>query len=282
MEQEIATLDTGTVQGDAVPGLGDSDPSLLTAVHASEESPNDSPSGGESERVLEYTKDEVDRARAEERLRLQVEAQQADLARVAQFKARQAQEEQLRKQQEEKDLYERARSGDLSAQETIYQNSIKAIEARNKRAEIEEAFAPERATVRDQVRRQVWEQYAQSFGVDPDDPQLLTMPPELGLKGITASILKKTQETDLIEAIKANPAIQRWIKETMQTGTESARAQGMARALGTPDAPRVDMASASGRALSGDALERALMASPDDPALYRAWVRQERTAGRYW
>lgn len=293
MEEEVSSPAIESVGVE--PGLGNDDPSLLTAVDASEglntglsaTSPSSSEpaDGGSSLAELKngvYNDDDLERVRAEERLRIQVESQKADLDRLEQFKARQAYEEQQKQILEEQELYKAAQAGDLRAQEALYQKSVRDIEARNKRAELDAAFEPERAVVRDQVRRQVWEQYAESFGMNPDDPQLLTMPAESGLKGITAAILKKTQEKDLLEAIKSNPAIQKWVRETVSTGAESAKAQGMARALGSDSAPRADVSGIAGRGMTGEALERALMSNPDDSGLYKAWVEQERSAGRYW
>lgn len=294
MEEEISSP---VAESEVVePGLGNDDPSLLTAVDASEglstglsaTSPSSSEpvDSGSSLSELKtsgaYTDEDLTRVRAEERLRIQIESQQADLDRVARFRSRQAYEEQQKQLVEEQELYKAAQAGDLRAQEALYQKSVRDIENRNKRAELDAAFEPERAVVRDQVRRQVWEQYAESFGMNPDDPQLLTMPAESGLKGITAAILRKTQEKDLLEAIKLNPAIQKWMKETVSTGAESARAQGMARALGSDSAPRADVSGIAGRGMTGEALERALMSNPDDSGLYKAWVEQERSAGRYW
>ena len=294
MEEEISSP---VIESEVVePGLGNDDPSLLTAVDASEglstglsaTSPSSSEpvDSGSSLSELKtsgaYTDEDLNRVRAEERLRIQIESQQADLDRIAQFRSRQAYEEQQKQLVEEQELYKAAQAGDLRAQEALYQKSVRDIENRNKRAELDAAFEPERAVVRDQVRRQVWEQYAESFGMNPDDPQLLTMPAESGLKGITAAILKKTQEKDLLEAIKSNPAIQKWMRETVSTGAESARAQGMARALGSDSAPRADVSGIAGRGMTGEALERALMSNPDDSGLYKAWVEQERSAGRYW
>lgn len=299
MEEEVRGPAIESVDVD--PGLGNDDPSLLTAVDASEglstgvsetspssggaessELANDGSSLAELKSSNTYNDDDLERVRAEERLRIQIASQKADLDRIQQFKARQAYEQQQKQLVEEQELYRAAQAGDLRAQEALYQKSVREIEARNKKAELDAAFEPERGVVRDQVRRQVWEQYAQSFGVNPDDPTLLTMPAELGLKGITAAILKKTVEKDLLEAVKLNPAIQKWMKETVSTGAESAKAQGMARALGSDSAPRADVSGIRGRGMTGEALERALMSNPDDSGLYKAWVEQERSAGRYW
>jgi len=273
-------------------GLGSEDVSLNTAVHASDglhDATAPAPAEGASlselkdqELAPKYTDSDLERIREEERLRLSIERQRADMQQLEQYKQQQARQARDAALAEERDLLNKAQQGDLKAQQALYERSLEEVAQRQKREELDRALEPERAVVRDQVRRSVWEQFAQSFGMSPDDPDLLSIPGDKGLKGITAEILRKTSEKDLLDAIKSNPQVQRWVKEETETGAKAAQARGMARALGSPEAPRADVGGSAGRGLSGDALERALMESPDDSGLYKAWVDQEKSAGRYW
>jgi len=274
-------------------GLGSEDISLNTAVHASEgihdAPPTPAPSEGASlselkdqELAPKYTDLDLDRIREEERLRLSIDRQRADMQQLEQYKQQQARQARDAALAEERDLLGKAQQGDLKAQQALYERSLEEIAQRQKREELDRAMEPERAVVRDQVRRSVWEQFAESFGMSPDDPDLLSIPGDKGLKGITAEILRKTSEKDLLDAVKANPQVQKWLREETETGAKAAQAKGMARALGSTEAPRADVGGSASSGLSGDALERALMDSPDDSGLYKAWVDQEKSAGRYW
>ncbi len=271
-------------------GLGDADVSLDTATYASEGLHDSPPAEASSEAAPAdkvaakptYTEEDVSIIREGERLRVQIEAQQREMRESVERQQRQEQEERQKQAVLDRELYQRAQSGDVEAQNEIYNRGVAELEQRTQREQMFELLEPERNSARQEVRRQVWEQFAGAFGVSPDDPSLLSVPGNLGFKGITVEVLKRTSEADVLEAIKQNPAVKRWLKEEVDTGSQAAQARGMARALGSGDAPRADIGGSSGRGLTGDALEKALMSNPDDPALYKAWVEQEKSANRYW
>lgn len=287
MSDEVMTQEAPTV---VEAGLGNADVSLDTATHASE-GLHDSPpanagvadtSTDKVEPKNTYTEEDVSRIREGERLRVQIENQQREMRESIEKQQREEQEAKQRQAVLDRELYQRAQNGDVDAQNEIYNRGVTELEERTKREQLSELLEPEKNAARQEVRRQVWEQFAGAFGVSPDDPALLSVPGNLGFKGITAEVLKRTSEAELLEAIKQNPAVRKWLKEEVDTGSQAAQARGMARALGSGDAPRADIGGSSGRGLTGDALERALMSNPDDPNLYKAWVEQEKSANRYW
>ena len=273
-------------------GLGDADVSLDTATYASEGLHDSPPTTSASEVVdnstekvapkTTYTEEDVSRIREGERLRVQIENQRQEMQASIQKQQREEQEAKQRQAVLDRELYQRAQSGDVEAQNEIYTRGVTELEERTKREQMSELLEPGKSEARQETRRQVWEQFAGAFGMSPDDPGLLSVPGNLGFKGITAEVLKRTSEADLLEAIKQNPAVRKWLKEEVDTGSQAAQARGMARALGSGDAPRADVGGSSGRGLTGDALEKALMSNPDDTGLYKAWVEQEKSANRYW
>ena len=248
--------------------------------------------GGNSEPTQEPVPDPVpetepvqDPAQLREEIRQQViqEQQQAEYAR--QFEqSRQAQAQAYqRAEQEEQELAKRAEDGDLSAQEKLYEKALEQAKARARQKDLDAALEPERANVRNDVRRAMWEEYARSFGVAADDKELMAIPADQGMRGINAALMRKTVDKDILEAIKANPAVRRWVEEERKSSGQVASTKAMARALGSGDAPSADgPANAGGRAMSSSELDRALMRDPDNKDLYQAWVARERTAGRHW
>jgi len=215
---------------------------------------------------------EMQRAQANEALRAEMELQNRLRAR---------EEEELFETQA--DLIKRADEGDLEAQEEIYQAKLEELRQRAKSVESRRIIEPERARIHDDVRRSLWEEYSKSFGVAPDDKELMDIPAERGMRGINAALIRKTQDADIIEAAKQNPILRKWIKEEMTRGSEAASARGMARALGSDDAPRADAGiNGGGKTMTVSEMERALMRDPDNKELYRAWVARERSAGRHW
>jgi hypothetical protein len=215
---------------------------------------------------------EMQRAQASEALRVEMELQNRLRAR---------EEEELFETQA--DLIRRADEGDLDAQEEIYQAKLQELRERAKNVESRRIIEPERAKIHDDVRRSLWEEYSKSFGVAPDDKELMDIPADKGMRGINAALIRKTQDVDIIEAAKQNPILRKWIKEEMTRGSEAASARGMARALGSDDAPRADAGiNGGGKTMTVSEMERALMRDPDNKELYRAWVARERSAGRHW
>lgn len=215
---------------------------------------------------------EMQRAQAGEALRVEMELQNRLRAR---------EEEELFETQA--DLIKRADEGDLDAQEEIYQAKLSELRERAKSVESRRIIEPERAKIHDDVRRSLWEEYSKSFGVAPDDKELMDIPADKGMRGINAALIRKTQDADIIEAAKQNPILRKWIKEEMTRGSEAASARGMARALGSDDAPRADAGiNGGGKTMTVSEMERALMRDPDNKELYRAWVARERSAGRHW
>jgi hypothetical protein len=215
---------------------------------------------------------EMQRAQASEALRVEMELQNRLRAR---------EEEELFETQA--DLIRRADEGDLDAQEEIYQAKLSELRERAKSVESRRIIEPERAKIHDDVRRSLWEEYSKSFGVAPDDKELMDIPADKGMRGINAALIRKTQDADIIEAAKQNPILRKWIKEEMTRGSEAASARGMARALGSDDAPRADAGiNGGGKTMTVSEMERALMRDPDNKELYRAWVARERSAGRHW
>ena len=176
-----------------------------------------------------------------------------------------------------------AADGDLNAQEEIYQKGLRELQEREERQRMEEALAPERAKMADFVRRSVWEEMARAAGVDPNDRDLLSVSSDAGFRGLTRALLAKATDKELLEAVRHNPVVKSWVDSELATARDAAQARGMARALGSGDAPRLDASPGAGsRAMSGPELERALLRDPQNPDLYRAWVDAERRAGRYW
>lgn len=181
------------------------------------------------------------------------------------------------------DLIRRADEGDLDAQEDIYQQKLAELRQRASNVQARKIIEPERAKIHDDVRSSLWQEYSKSFGVAPDDSELMQIPAEKGMRGINAALIRKTQDADIIEAAKQNPVLKKWIKEEMARGSEAASARGMARALGSDDAPRADAGiNGGGKTMTVSEMERALMRDPDNKELYRAWVSRERSAGRHW
>jgi hypothetical protein len=207
---------------------------------------------------------EIERLRAEAQLRLQQEALAAE-------------------EEEEFDLIERADSGDLEAQEAFYLKNFERAKERLTQKKTQAALEPERAAARNEIRRQLWEEYSKSFGVEPDDKDVLSIPADQGMRGINAALIMRTQDDAILDAARKNPAMQKWIKEEVAKATQAAGARAMARALGAEEAPRADAAAQTGgRTITSDELDRALMQNPDDSELYKLWVKRERAAGRYW
>lgn len=246
--------------------------------------------GGNSDPIEEKAPDPApepvtDPAQLREEIRQQIiqEQQQADYARQYE-QSRQAQAQALKlAEQEEQELAKRAEDGDLSAQEKLYEKALEQAKARARQKDLDAALEPERANVRNDVRRSMWEEYAKSFGVAPDDKELMAIPADQGMRGINAALMRKTVDKDILEAIKANPAVRRWVEEERRSSGQVASTKAMARALGSGDAPAADgPANAGGRAMTTDELDRALMRDPDNKDLYQAWVARERTAGRHW
>jgi len=230
-----------------------------------------------------YTEDDL----AAERDRVAVEMQRAQASEA--LRAEMELQNRLRAREEEElfetqaDLIKRADEGDLEAQEEIYQAKLEELRQRAKSVESRRIIEPERARIHDDVRRSLWEEYSKSFGVAPDDKELMDIPAERGMRGINAALIRKTQDADIIEAAKQNPILRKWIKEEMTRGSEAASARGMARALGSDDAPRADAGiNGGGKTMTVSEMERALMRDPDNKELYRAWVARERSAGRHW
>lgn len=195
-----------------------------------------------------------------------------------------AEAERLRADWErEQHIARAAADGDLSAQEEIYQRGLRELQDRAERARLEERLAPERAKLADQVRRSVWEELAKGLGVDPNDRDLLSLPADAGLRGLAKAAIAKATDTELLDAVRTNPAVRKWIDGELATARDAAQARGMARALGSGRAPSADVSTPSAtRQMSGAELERAAMSDPSNPDLYRAWVEQERRSGRYW
>lgn len=207
---------------------------------------------------------EIERLRAEAQLRLQQEAIAAE-------------------EEEELDLIERADSGDLEAQEAFYLKNFERAKERLTQKKTQAALEPERAAARNEIRRQLWEEYSKSFGVEPDDKDVLSIPADQGMRGINAALIMRTQDDAILDAARKNPAMQKWIKEEVAKATQAAGARAMARALGAEEAPRADAAAQTGgRTITSDELDKALMQNPDDSELYKLWVKRERAAGRYW
>jgi hypothetical protein len=230
-----------------------------------------------------YTEDDL----AAERDRVAVEMQRAQAGEA--LRAEMELQNRLRAREEEElfetqaDLIRRADEGDLEAQEEIYQAKLEELRQRAKSVESRRIIEPERARIHDDVRRSLWEEYSKSFGVAPDDKELMDIPADKGMRGINAALIRKTQDADIIEAAKQNPILRKWIKEEMTRGSEAASARGMARALGSDDAPRADAGiNGGGKTMTVSEMERALMRDPDNKELYRAWVARERSAGRHW
>lgn len=181
------------------------------------------------------------------------------------------------------DLIRRADEGDLDAQEDIYQQKLAELRERAGSIRARKIIEPERAKIHDDVRSSLWQEYSKSFGVAPDDSELMQIPAEKGMRGINAALIRKTQDADIIEAAKQNPILKKWIKEEMARGSEAASARGMARALGSDAAPRADAGiNGGGKTMTVSEMERALMRDPENKELYRAWVSRERSAGRHW
>lgn len=207
---------------------------------------------------------EIEKLRAEAQLRLQQEALAAE-------------------EEEEFDLVERADSGDLEAQEAFYLKNLERAKEKLTQKKTHAALEPERAAARNEIRRQLWEEYSKSFGVEPDDKDVLSIPADQGMRGINAALIMRTQDDAILDAARKNPAMQKWIKEEVTKATQAAGARAMARALGAEEAPRADAAAQTGgRTITSDELDRALMQNPDDSELYKLWVKRERAAGRYW
>lgn len=230
-----------------------------------------------------YTEDDL----AAERDRVAVEMQRAQAGEA--LRAEMELQNRLRAREEEElfetqaDLIRRADEGDLEAQEEIYQAKLEELRERAKSVENKKILEPERARIHDDVRSSLWQEYSKSFGVAPDDSELMQIPAEKGMRGINAALIRKTQDADIIEAAKQNPILRKWIKEEMTRGSEAASARGMARALGSDDAPRADAGiNGGGKTMTVSEMERALMRDPDNKELYRAWVARERSAGRHW
>lgn len=207
---------------------------------------------------------EIERLRAEAQLRLQQEALAAE-------------------EEEEFNLIERADSGDLEAQEAFYLKNLERAKEKLTQKKTQAALEPERAAARNEIRRQLWEEYSKSFGVEPDDKDVLSIPADQGMRGINAALIMRTQDDAILDAARKNPAMQKWIKEEVAKATQAAGARAMARALGAEEAPRADAAAQTGgRTITSDELDKALMQNPDDSELYKLWVKRERAAGRYW
>mgnify|MGYP006278093913 CR=1 FL=1 len=207
---------------------------------------------------------EIEKLRAEAQLRLQQEALAAE-------------------EEEEFNLIERADSGDLEAQEAFYLKNLERAKEKLTQKKTQAALEPERAAARNEIRRQLWEEYSKSFGVEPDDKDVLSIPADQGMRGINAALIMRTQDDAILDAARKNPAMQKWIKEEVAKATQAAGARAMARALGAEEAPRADAAAQTGgRTITSDELDKALMQNPDDSELYKLWVKRERAAGRYW
>lgn len=184
---------------------------------------------------------------------------------------------------EEEDLVTRANNGDLEAQERLYQRALDDASAKVNKRKTQVALEPERSAARNEIRRQLWEEYSNSFGVAPDDKEILELPAEAGMRGINAALIRRTSDEGILNAARQNPAIQKWIKEEVEKASKAAGARAMARALGSDESPKADAAvSVGGKAITSDELDRALMQNPDDSELYKLWVKRERAAGRYW
>ncbi|NDF36138.1 MAG: hypothetical protein EB154_09920 [Nitrosopumilaceae archaeon] len=190
---------------------------------------------------------EMQRAQANEALRAEMELQNRIRAR---------EEEELFEQQI--DLIKRADEGDLEAQEEIYQQKLTELRDRAKALESKKIIEPERAKIHNDVRRSLWEEYSKSFGIAPDDKELMDIPAEKGMRGINAALIRKTQDAEIIEAAKQNPVLRKWIKEEMERGSQAASARGMAKALGSNDAPKADAGiNGGGKTMTVSEMERA-------------------------
>jgi hypothetical protein len=221
------------------------------------------------------------RQKAVEEYRLELEREYSRVQADAQRRIdEEAEEARLA---EEENLLERANYGDLEAQEILYQRALEETSRKVESRKTKAALEPERAAARNEIRRQLWEEYSKSFGVEPDDKEILDLPAEAGMRGINAALIRRTSDSAIIEAAKQNPAMQKWIKEEVEKASKAAGARAMARALGSEESPRADAAGATGgKAMTSDELDRALMQNPDDPELYKLWVKRERSAGRHW
>lgn len=257
---------------------------LGTAVHASEglHQDTEAPSVDETQGSPTTANASVDPPAVDDETRDRVIA---DWRREEEARAS-AEAERARLSEEwerDRQLARAAAEGDLNAQETIYQRGLRELQEREERARLEQHLAPERARMADFVRRSVWEEMAKAAGVDPNDKDLLGVPTDAGFRGLTRALLAKATDKELLEAVRHNPVVKAWIDGEMSVARDAAQARGMAKALGSGNAPRIDVASSSGSAaLSGAELERALLKDPQNPELYRAWVDGERRAGRYW
>lgn len=226
---------------------------------------------------------DVEALRAEMRAEMAQERANENARLVAQEAARAAEAARASSLAEERELIAKAEGGDLDAQESLYKRALADAQARQKRDELDKAIEPERAAVQQDVRRALWEEYAKSFGIAPDDKDVLATPATQGMRGLNAALIRRTTDESLLEAVRENPAIKRWLKEELEKGGAAASARATAKALGSDDAPRAEVTGAgAGKVMTPDEIDRALMQNPDDQSLYKAWVKKERAAGRYW
>ena len=256
-----------------------------TAVYASEGLDDIEIVESKPEVVVEETKPQaidLEELRASLRQEMAQERQAEAARQAAAEQARVAAEARAAALAEERELIAKAEGGDLDAQEQLYKKALEEAQARQKREELDKAIEPERAAVQNDVRRALWEEYAKSFGIAPDDKDVLATPAEQGMRGLNAALIRRTTDEALLEAARENPAIKRWLKEELEKGGAAASAKATAKALGSDDAPRAEVASGTGKVMTAEEIDRALMQNPDDPALYKAWVKKERAAGRYW
>lgn len=97
----------------------------------------------------------------------------------------------------------------------------------------EEAYAPKVAAARDETRRTIWEQHAQSFGLDPGDEEVAEAISEAkDFKSLNGVLLRLARDTEAVESMWLHPEIQKRHKAALADARQAGTINGQASVIG--------------------------------------------------
>ena len=108
----------------------------------------------------------------------------------------------------------------------------------------EEAYADKLEAARTETRKRIWEQHARSFGLDPEDEEVVEVLAEAkDFKALNVALLGLAKDAEAVDRMWAHPEIQKRHKAALETTRAAATINGQASVIGDK---KVDISSGSG------------------------------------
>lgn len=233
------------------------------------------------ERVVSLDADELVAKHPALAKRLGALADKQARQRVREEEAKRAERDRQAERQRRIELARKAQDGDYDAKEELAQLALNEYGAEVAREQ--ERVVSQRAE--DAARAAIFEQHAKSFGLDLEDDAVAEAVQAPSFDALNVVLVKAAKAAPLIDAMWEHPAIQERhakvvaeleakVKQAREAGTQN----GTARAIGSGDAARVDLAgTGSGtRLLTELDVARRLQADPHDREALELWGKHYR------